>query len=133
MKLKSFIQLKTGSKFILLEDFKNKGSFYVNSANRDPEYEMLPQGLVLSVVNVRLNQCTQTVQFKVIRDKNIVKEVYEPLRIDERYYLPRNGSTEYVTIIVKNKMLDEFFNNIRAKSFTDRYNEITKVSQNKIK
>lgn len=135
MKLNELLNFKTGSKFIITDTDSTSFKPYLIRAHSSfrGKAEPLPQGLVITIVNVNLNNISQTVRFKVIRSKRIIKQVYEPNGVDPKFYTAvnyydKNLENTYVHFRLKGNELVMFLNTIKAVPFTEEYNLITNDS-----
>jgi len=125
--------LKTGSKFQLLEDFLIHQTNW-RGENRDFNY---PKGLVISLVNLTINSSGRTLRFKVIRAKPIIEHFYQDIEVSA--YKPE-GSKErswyynlWETVVLYNKDFDNFVeavNKNKIISFDKEYNKLTKAKVN---
>jgi hypothetical protein len=132
MQLNDVLNFKTGSKFIITETVPSSFKPYLRRAHSffRGNAQALPKGLVITIVNVNLNNVSQTIRFKVIRSQRIIKEVYEPNGVPSKFYTPvnyydKNVENEYVTFLLRGAELVEFLNTVKASPFNQEYNSIT--------
>lgn len=120
MKLQDIFRFKVGTKFQLQDEWKYG-------------LRVLPKGLVISLVSVHYNTHSFKLKFKVIRSKDIIREVYDPIGILPEAYVNKMYPGNYTMLYFRDAVADRFITDTEVIDFTSEYDRITSTHHGEAK